>query len=153
VLRKGVEAQAQVEQGNWQFDTSYSTVRMDCIGCPDMFTATKINEPLLSAPADKFGVGAGYNFRSIDLQVGANAQFVSAQRNLSERYLLAGYGTPAYDVYGLNMTWSPKVQEVGQVEVGLGISNLLDTKYTVHNSGTGTFELGRNYSLSLAAIF
>ena len=51
------------------------------------------------------------------------------------------------------MTWSPKVQEVGQVEVGLGISNLLDTKYTVHNSGTGTFELGRNYSLSLAAIF
>ncbi|MNL79209.1 TonB dependent receptor [compost metagenome] len=78
---------------------------------------------------------------------------MSAQRNLSERYLLAGYGTPSYDVYGFNMRWSPKVRELGQFEVGFGITNLLDKKYVVHNSPSGTFELGRNYSLSLASIF
>lgn len=153
VLRRGVEAQAQVEQGNWQYDAMYSTVRMDCRGCPDMFTATTVNEPFYAAPANKFGVGAGYEFTSLKLQVGADAQFVSAQRDLSERYLLAGYGTPAYDVYGLNMRWSPKVEELAQFELGLGISNLFDRSYVVHNSPTGTFELGRNYSLSVAAIF
>lgn len=153
VLRQGIEAQAQMEYGSWEFETMYSMIRMKCVDCPDMFTATTISEPLFSAPADKFGVAAGYEFTSLHLQVGVDAQFVSAQRELSERYLLAGYGTPAYDVYGLNMRWSPRVQELGQLEVGLGISNLLDRKYVVHNSPSGTYELGRNYSLSLAALF
>ncbi|UOF01503.1 TonB-dependent receptor domain-containing protein [Bdellovibrio reynosensis] len=153
VLRHGAEAQAQMDYGNWEFETMYSMIRMDCIDCPDMYTATTISEPLVSAPADKFGVAAGYEFKSINLEVGADAQFVSAQRNLSERYLLAGYGTPSYDVYGLNMRWSPRVRDVGQFDVGLGISNLFDRKYVVHNSPSGTFELGRNYSLSLATIF
>lgn len=153
VLRRGVEAQAQMDWGNWEFETMYSMIRMDCKDCPDMYTATTLSEPLVSAPADKFGVAAGYEFRSLNLEVGANAQFVSAQRNLSERYLLAGYGTPSYDVYGLNMRWSPRVRDFGQVDVGLGVSNLFDRKYVVHNSPSGTYELGRNYSLSLATIF
>ncbi|UXR63958.1 TonB-dependent receptor [Bdellovibrio bacteriovorus] len=153
VLRRGVEAQAQMDWGNWEFETMYSMIRMDCKDCPDMYTATTLSEPLVSAPADKFGVAAGYEFRSLNLEVGADAQFVSAQRNLSERYLLAGYGTPSYDVYGLNMRWSPRVRELGRLDVGLGVSNLFDRKYSVHNSPSGTFELGRNYSLSLAAVF
>ncbi|WP_413612431.1 TonB-dependent receptor domain-containing protein [Bdellovibrio sp. HCB-110] len=153
VLRRGVEAQAQMDYGNWEFETMYSMIRMDCVDCPDMYSATTISEPLVSAPADKFGVAVGYEFPSLDLEVGADAQYVSAQKNLSERYLLAGYGTPSYDVYGFNMRWTPKVRELGQFEVGLGISNVLDKKYVVHNSPSGTFELGRNYSLSLATIF
>lgn len=153
VLRHGVEAQAQIEHGNWEFETMCSMIRMDCVDCADMYTATKISEPLYTAPADKFGVGVSYEFRSINLEVGADAQYVSAQRNLSERYLLAGYGTPSYDVYGFNMRWSPKVKEVGQFEVGFGIANVLDKMYVVHNSPSGTFELGRSYSLSLATIF
>lgn len=153
VLRYGVEAQAQMEYGNWEFETMYSKIRMDCVDCADMYTATKITEPLYTAPADKFGVGVSYEFRSINLEVGAGAQYISAQRNLSERYLLAGYGTPSYDVYGFNMRWSPKVKEIGQFDVGFAIANVLDKKYVTHNSPSGTFELGRNYSLSLATIF
>ena len=118
-----------------------------------MYTATKINEPLYTAPADKYGVAASYEFPSIDLEVGADAQFVSSQKYLSQRYLNAGYASPGYDVYGFNMKWSPKVKDFGQVDVGFGVSNVLDTKYVVHNSPTGTVELGRNYSLSLATIF
>ncbi|WP_374030022.1 TonB-dependent receptor domain-containing protein [Bdellovibrio bacteriovorus] len=153
VLRHGVEAQAQMDYGNWEFETMYSMIRMECRDCPDMYTATTITEPLFTAPADKFGVAVGYEFPSLNLEIGADAQYVSAQKNLSERYLLAGYGTPSYDVYGFNMRWTPKVREIGQFEVGLGVSNVLDKKYVVHNSPSGTFELGRNYSLSLATIF
>lgn len=153
VIRRGIEAQTQMDYKNWEFQAMYSMVRMDCIDCPDMYTATKINEPLYTAPADKYGVAASYEFPSIDLEVGADAQFVSSQKYLSQRYLNAGYASPGYDVYGFNMKWSPKVKDFGQVDVGFGVSNVLDTKYVVHNSPTGTVELGRNYSLSLATIF
>lgn len=153
VIRHGLEAQARAEQGNWSWEAMYSMVRMECRDCPDMFTATTLTEPLVSAPADKFGLAAGYEFTSVNVRLGADAQFVSAQNNLSQRYLLAGYGTPAYDVYGLNMRWTPRMQDGGQWEVALGVSNLFDRMYVVHNSPRGTFELGRNYSLSIAAIF
>lgn len=153
VVRRGVELQGQFDIQSWQLEAGYSAIKMDCKDCPDMYSAQTLNEPLVSAPADKFLLGVGYDFKSARVRLGADAQFVSAQKRLSERYIKAGYATPAYDVYGVSAQWYPKVREFGDVNLGLNVSNLFDKMYMVHNSSSGAYELGRNYSLSVTTIF
>jgi hemoglobin/transferrin/lactoferrin receptor protein len=153
VLRRGIESQAQVEWKNWEFTGSYALIRMDCLDCPDRFNATKVNEPMPSAPADKITLRADYTINSYNLRLGAEGLFVESQERLSDRYLQAEYGTEGYSVYGLDLTWEPGKQKGWDLRVDVAISNLFDKQYVTHFSSQGTFELGRSYNVAVSKVF
>lgn len=153
MIRQGVEASASYVLSGFNAQISYSAMNMDCRDCLDMFTATSIDEEYFAAPADKIAFSLGYQFRKVPVFVNLDGKIVDTQERLSQRYLDAGYRTSAYQVYGLGVDYSPNAPVVGDLNFGVRINNFLDKQYTVHNSGSGKAELGRNIKFSLAKRF
>jgi hemoglobin/transferrin/lactoferrin receptor protein len=153
VLRSGVEAQFKIKLYDLNFSAKYSAMNIDCKLCPVMYSATTTSEPLFTAPADKLVSSLSYTFNRLKLNVGYRGEFVKKQKRLSERYLRAGFGTPGYSTHSVLVGWEPTFSYTGRIRADLALENLTNKKYRVHNSGSGTFELGQSLKVSLSKYF
>lgn len=153
VIRQGIEATASVSYKDIDFSVKYSAMNMDCKLCPEMYSATTIDEPLYTAPADAMVTKLNYDLSRFNLNIGYRGQFVRSQKRLSQRYLNANYGTPGYSTHSVFVGWEPTYQWTGRFRVDAALNNLTNKRFRVHNSGTNALELGQDLRVSLTKFF
>jgi len=153
IMRQGLEVSIGAKAYDIDFTARYSSMNIDCEACPSMYDAQTVGEPLYTAPGDKLSIDLRYMIPFLKTELGYNGQFVNEQKRMSERYLRAGYGSPGYSVHNLTAVWSPSFKKVGLFQVDLGIDNVTNKKYKVHNSSSGEFELGQSYKVGLSKFF
>lgn len=153
VIKQGIEAKFQTGYKSLEFGAKYSSMNIDCLGCPVLFDGSKVDEPLYTAPADKLSVNLDYHFRKSQLKVGYIGLFVDSQSRLSERYKKFNYSTPGYSTHGFFTSWAPTFQSMGKIRLDLAVDNVTNKLYKVHSSPSGANELGRNYKFSFSKFF
>lgn len=153
IVRQGIELEGKARYLGFRLEAKFSRMRADCVDCLDMYNATNITEPLHTTPAQSFRLRLGHEWESVPLEVSVGGLFTQTQDRLSERYKQAGFVTEGYQVYDARVTYRPRIADFGDVEIGLAMNNLFDSRYKIHGSGTGRDELGRSWKLSLGSTF
>lgn len=137
--RTGVEIDSSYRLGKWQFNASYSRVRVE----------NRSNGDRLFSPPDKLGLQVRRQLPAQDLVVLWNSTFVAAQDYDSTMLRRRpGYGT--HDVFA---SWMPTGQ---RFKLDVGITNIFDKRYSAYQSSNAyayTYQEGRSLKLALSAEF
>lgn len=138
--RNGLELDGRYNLDSWQINANYSRLRVKN-------DATGSN---LFAPPDKLAAQVRYVIPATDMSVLWNGTAVAAQ-NYDATIARRRNG---YTVHELYATWEPYNQKF---KVDFGIGNLFDKRYMVYQSSNAlaatTYEMGRNYKLTLSGAF
>ncbi|MBY0579122.1 MAG: TonB-dependent hemoglobin/transferrin/lactoferrin family receptor [Burkholderiales bacterium] len=138
--RNGVELEGGYTLNVWKINANYSRLRVK-----DDTTGNS-----LFAPPDKLAAQLHYAIPAADMSVLWGVTAVAAQ-DYDSTLLRRRSGYTVHDLY---MSWEPR----GRIfRIDFGIGNLFDKRYMVYQSGNAltanTYEMGRNYKLTLSGSF
>ncbi|WP_231665458.1 MULTISPECIES: TonB-dependent receptor domain-containing protein [unclassified Pseudoalteromonas] len=155
LINKGVELELNYQLGKFDAYLGYSSMNMDVEGMPNFFLGSidYQKQPYADAPADKLSINLNYQLLE-SLNIGGQILAYAKQDRLPEQYLNAGYGTDSYELFNLNVSYSPngKLSGLGFV---IGIDNITNERYlrAPASEANDPGELGRNFKATLSYQF